>query len=147
MDPEPSWSWPRQAAVPLHVGRWRTVALLTVCCVCLQRSQEVEEASFTPGSGRLSTVSRGRRRRTGGCSKGRSDRCPHCWAKRAFSGLFLADRGRAWFICEGFQVILRVQAEALLTLGVCQDFKVGACISQAQEGGPALTPADLRSDF
>lgn len=27
----------------------------------------MEEASFTPGSGRLSTVSRGRRRRTGGC--------------------------------------------------------------------------------
>lgn len=37
-----------------------------------------------------------------------------------------AEGGRAWLICEGFQFILRAQADALLALGVSQDFKVGA---------------------
>lgn len=59
---------------------------------------------------------------------------------RAFSERLLAERGRAWSICEGFQFILKVQADALLTLGVCQDFKVGASVSQAQEEGPAVDP-------
>uniref|UniRef100_H3C9Y5 TATA box-binding protein-associated factor RNA polymerase I subunit B n=1 Tax=Tetraodon nigroviridis TaxID=99883 RepID=H3C9Y5_TETNG len=52
---------------------------------------DVGGASFTPGSSRISTVGRGRKSRTNG-------------------------PGRAWLLCEGFQFILKVQADALLTL-------------------------------
>lgn len=33
-------------------------------------------------------------------------------------------RAREWMICEGFQLILKLQAEALVDLGVCPQLKV-----------------------
>lgn len=31
---------------------------------------------------------------------------------------------RDWMVCEGFQLVLKLQAEALIDLGVCPQFKV-----------------------
>ncbi|XP_062266965.1 TATA box-binding protein-associated factor RNA polymerase I subunit B [Platichthys flesus] len=68
------------------------------CHNVIERTKEVVDTTFTPGSTRISTIGRGTR-----CRK--------------------PDRGRHWMICEGFQFILRNQADALLGLGVCAHFK------------------------
>ncbi|KAK1874708.1 Cleavage and polyadenylation specificity factor subunit 3, partial [Dissostichus eleginoides] len=63
-----------------------------------RRSREVVETTFTPGASRITTIGRGTRtKRTEG--------------------------GRQWKVCEGFQFILRNQADALLSLGVTPLFK------------------------
>lgn len=38
--------------------------------------------------------------------------------------LFVLERGHVWMVCEGFQFILKNQADALLALGVHPQFKV-----------------------
>ncbi|XP_019966163.1 TATA box-binding protein-associated factor RNA polymerase I subunit B isoform X2 [Paralichthys olivaceus] len=68
------------------------------CHNVIERTKEVVDTTFTPGSTRVSTIGRGTRRRR-------------------------PDRGRQWMICEGFQFILRNQANALLRLGVSAQFK------------------------
>ncbi|XP_070782239.1 TATA box-binding protein-associated factor RNA polymerase I subunit B [Enoplosus armatus] len=68
------------------------------CHNVIERTREVVDPNFTPGSTRISTIGRGAR------------------TKRA-------ERGRQWMICEGFQFILRNQATALLRLGVSPHFK------------------------
>ncbi|CAB1440601.1 unnamed protein product [Pleuronectes platessa] len=68
------------------------------CHNVIERTKEVVDTTFTPGSTRISTIGRGTRRRK-------------------------PDRGRHWMICEGFQFILRNQADALLGLGVSAHFK------------------------
>ncbi|XP_030261202.1 TATA box-binding protein-associated factor RNA polymerase I subunit B [Sparus aurata] len=68
------------------------------CHNVIERTREVVDPNFTPGSTRISTISRGSR------------------TKRP-------ERGRQWMICEGFQFILRNQADALLRLGVSPNFK------------------------
>ncbi|KAM9339387.1 TATA box-binding protein-associated factor RNA polymerase I subunit B [Symphorus nematophorus] len=68
------------------------------CHNVIERTKEVVDPNFTPGSSRISTISRGPR------------------TKRT-------ERGRRWMICEGFQFILRHQADALLELGVSPHFK------------------------
>ncbi|XP_051265533.1 TATA box-binding protein-associated factor RNA polymerase I subunit B [Dicentrarchus labrax] len=68
------------------------------CHTVIERTKEVVDSTFTPGSNRVSTIGRGpRNKRTEG--------------------------GRQWMICEGFQFILRNQADALLRLGVGPSFK------------------------
>lgn len=37
---------------------------------------------------------------------------------------FLIDEGWEWYVCEGFQLVLKQQAEALEALGVCPQMKV-----------------------
>uniref|UniRef100_A0A3Q3XJY7 TATA box-binding protein-associated factor RNA polymerase I subunit B n=1 Tax=Mola mola TaxID=94237 RepID=A0A3Q3XJY7_MOLML len=59
------------------------------CHNVIERSREVVDTAFTHGSSRISTISKGRR-----------------------------TKSRQWMICEGFQFILRNQADALLRLGV-----------------------------
>nr|XP_046229256.1 TATA box-binding protein-associated factor RNA polymerase I subunit B isoform X2 [Scatophagus argus] len=68
------------------------------CHNAIERTREVVDSTFTPGSSRVSTISKGTR------------------SKRT-------ERGRQWMICEGFQFILRNQANALLKLGVSPHFK------------------------
>lgn len=68
------------------------------CHMVIERTREVVDATFTPGANRISTIGRGAR------TKG-------------------PERGREWMICEGFQFILRNQADALLKLGVSPHFK------------------------
>uniref|UniRef100_A0A8C9ZKS9 TATA box-binding protein-associated factor RNA polymerase I subunit B n=1 Tax=Sander lucioperca TaxID=283035 RepID=A0A8C9ZKS9_SANLU len=68
------------------------------CHNVIERTREVVDPTFTPGSSRISTIGRGTR------------------TKRP-------ERGRQWVICEGFQFILRNQANALLKLGVSPRFK------------------------
>ncbi|KAK9531980.1 hypothetical protein VZT92_011365 [Zoarces viviparus] len=68
------------------------------CHNVIERTREVVDPNFTPGSARVSTIGRGTR------------------TKRA-------ERGRQWLICEGFQFILMKQADALVTLGVSPGFK------------------------
>ncbi|XP_026163959.1 TATA box-binding protein-associated factor RNA polymerase I subunit B [Mastacembelus armatus] len=68
------------------------------CHNVIERTREVVDTTFTPGSTRVSTISRGSR------------------TKRP-------ERGRQWMICEAFQLILRNQANALLRLGVHPHFK------------------------
>lgn len=36
----------------------------------------------------------------------------------------VADHGKDWMVCEGFQFILKQQAEALLAMGVRPELKV-----------------------
>lgn len=36
----------------------------------------------------------------------------------------LLDGGCEWYVCEGFQLVLKKQAEALEALGVCPQMKV-----------------------
>uniref|UniRef100_UPI003AB07611 TATA box-binding protein-associated factor RNA polymerase I subunit B-like n=1 Tax=Centroberyx gerrardi TaxID=166262 RepID=UPI003AB07611 len=62
------------------------------------RTREVVDTSFMIGSNRISSLSKGIR-------------------------LKKPEHGRQWMICEGFQFILRNQADALLQLGVCPAFK------------------------
>ncbi|KAM6992110.1 TATA box-binding protein-associated factor RNA polymerase I subunit B [Tautogolabrus adspersus] len=68
------------------------------CHNVIERTREVVDPTFTPGSSRISTIGRGSR------------------TKRS-------ERGRLWMICEGFQFILKNQADALLRLGVQTQFK------------------------
>lgn len=37
------------------------------------------------------------------------------------------DGGCEWYICEGFQLVLKKQVEALQALGVCPQMKVRGC--------------------
>ncbi|XP_034018292.1 TATA box-binding protein-associated factor RNA polymerase I subunit B [Thalassophryne amazonica] len=67
------------------------------CHNVIERIREVVEPTFTKSS-QVSTVGRGSR------NKG-------------------SESGCQWMVCEGFQVILRNQADALLRLGVCSQFK------------------------
>ncbi|XP_044024103.1 TATA box-binding protein-associated factor RNA polymerase I subunit B isoform X2 [Siniperca chuatsi] len=62
------------------------------------RTKEVVDPSYAPGSSRISTIGRGTKTKK-------------------------PERGRRWMICEGFQFILRNQANALLRLGVNPHFK------------------------
>lgn len=57
------------------------------------------------------------------------------WTWSCWSGLTVnccvsvgAKRGRQWMICEGFQMILKMQADALVTLGVSSRFRVSTRI-------------------
>ncbi|KAI3364674.1 hypothetical protein L3Q82_011449, partial [Scortum barcoo] len=68
------------------------------CHNVIERTREVVDPTFTPGSSRISTISRGTR------------------SKRQ-------ERGRQWMICEGFQFILRNQINALVGLGVSPHVK------------------------
>ncbi|TNN36456.1 TATA box-binding protein-associated factor RNA polymerase I subunit B [Liparis tanakae] len=68
------------------------------CHNVIERTREVVDPTFTLGSARISTIGRGTR------------------TKRPA-------RGRQWVVCEGFQFILRNQADALLSLGVSPRFK------------------------
>lgn len=69
------------------------------CHTLIERTREVvDSSSFAPGSSRVSQISRGPR------------------TKRA-------ERGYHWLVCEGFQFILKNQADALIRLGVSAHFK------------------------
>ncbi|XP_044232812.1 TATA box-binding protein-associated factor RNA polymerase I subunit B isoform X1 [Thunnus albacares] len=68
------------------------------CHNVIERTKEVVDLTFTPGSTRVSTINKGSRHKK-------------------------TERGRVWMICEGFQFILRNQADALLRLGVSPGFK------------------------
>ncbi|XP_072218175.1 TATA box-binding protein-associated factor RNA polymerase I subunit B [Leuresthes tenuis] len=70
------------------------------CHNVIERTREVVETSFIRGSSRITTVGKGPRTKK-------------------------SDRGRTWMVCEGFQFILKNQADALLRLGVAPDFKDG----------------------
>ncbi|XP_035473145.2 TATA box-binding protein-associated factor RNA polymerase I subunit B isoform X2 [Scophthalmus maximus] len=67
------------------------------CHNVIERTREVVDPTVIPGSSRISSISRGRRRRR--------------------------ESLRQWMICEAFQFILRNQANALLRLGVSAHFK------------------------
>ncbi|KAF7651367.1 hypothetical protein LDENG_00111810 [Lucifuga dentata] len=69
------------------------------CHNVIERTRDVIDQNFTPGSTRISTIGRGSRIKTS------------------------AGSGRAWLICEGFQFILRKQADSLLMLGVAPHFR------------------------
>ncbi|KAI1897367.1 hypothetical protein AGOR_G00082580 [Albula goreensis] len=68
------------------------------CHDVIERTQDVVDASYLANS-RISSISRGTKN------------------KRKL------DHGREWVVCEGFQFILKHQAEALLAMGVCPQFK------------------------
>ncbi|XP_071323992.1 TATA box-binding protein-associated factor RNA polymerase I subunit B [Trachinotus anak] len=68
------------------------------CHNVIERTREVVDLTFTPGSTRISTLGRGTRNKR-------------------------PESGRKWMVCEGFQFILRNQANALLRLGVSPHFK------------------------
>ncbi|KAJ8383271.1 hypothetical protein AAFF_G00222840 [Aldrovandia affinis] len=68
------------------------------CHNVIERTQEVVDTSYLVNS-RISTVSKKTRNKT------------------------KLEHGRDWLVCEGFQFILRQQADALLALGVCPQFK------------------------
>lgn len=67
------------------------------CHNVIERTREVEDPHFTLRSRRASYISKGPKNKTEG--------------------------GRQWFVCEGFQFILKNQAEALVKLGVNPRFK------------------------
>ncbi|KAM4522640.1 TATA box-binding protein-associated factor RNA polymerase I subunit B [Odontesthes bonariensis] len=68
------------------------------CHNVIERTREVAETTFVRGSTRITTLGRGPRTKR--------------W-----------ERGRTWMVCEGFQFILKNQADALLRLGVAPGFK------------------------
>nr|XP_043905528.1 TATA box-binding protein-associated factor RNA polymerase I subunit B isoform X2 [Solea senegalensis] len=68
------------------------------CHNVIERTKEVEDTYVDRGSIRVSTLSRGSRTKRSEC-------------------------GRQWMICEGFQFILKNQADALIALGVSSHFK------------------------
>uniref|UniRef100_A0A8D0LAD6 TATA box-binding protein-associated factor RNA polymerase I subunit B n=1 Tax=Sphenodon punctatus TaxID=8508 RepID=A0A8D0LAD6_SPHPU len=68
------------------------------CHSVIERTQEVSETNVIPNA-RVQTISRGLR-------KGKK-----------------LDKGWEWYVCEGFQCILRKQAEALQSLGVSPQMK------------------------
>lgn len=67
------------------------------CHNVIERTREVVDSSFVPGLNQISYISQGPKSKT--------------------------EKGRQWMVCEGFQFILRNQAEALVKLGVAQRFK------------------------
>ncbi|XP_066573374.1 TATA box-binding protein-associated factor RNA polymerase I subunit B isoform X2 [Amia ocellicauda] len=69
------------------------------CHNVIERTKEVDtEDVFTPST-RISSISRGLRKKKE------------------------LERGRDWMVCEGFQVILKLQADALIAMGVRPEFK------------------------
>ncbi|KAM3861470.1 TATA box-binding protein-associated factor RNA polymerase I subunit B [Diretmus argenteus] len=68
------------------------------CHNVIERTEEVVDTSFLTDPIRISNIAKGTRHKK-------------------------PERGRRWMICEGFQFILRDQADALLTLGVCPHLK------------------------
>ncbi|KAF6730374.1 TATA box-binding protein-associated factor RNA polymerase I subunit B [Oryzias melastigma] len=70
------------------------------CHNVIERTKEVVDLSFIQGANRISTLSRDSRKKTTG-------------------------GGHMWMVCEGFQVILMNQADALIRLGVHPHFKDG----------------------
>nr|XP_040026168.1 TATA box-binding protein-associated factor RNA polymerase I subunit B [Gasterosteus aculeatus aculeatus] len=68
------------------------------CHNVIERTKEVVDPNFNPGNSRVTAMGRGSR------------------TKRP-------ERGRQWVLCEGFQFILRSQADALVRLGVSPRFK------------------------
>ncbi|XP_029985161.1 TATA box-binding protein-associated factor RNA polymerase I subunit B [Sphaeramia orbicularis] len=68
------------------------------CHNVIERTKEVEDSNFNPGSSRVSTISSKKRK-------------------------LKQERGRQWMVCEGFQFILMDQADALVKLGVSKHFK------------------------
>lgn len=55
--------------------------------------------------------------------------CIHCWffvykGNKKLLLFFKLEEGWEWYVCEGFQLILKKQAEALEALGVCPQMKV-----------------------
>ncbi|XP_060947936.1 TATA box-binding protein-associated factor RNA polymerase I subunit B, partial [Limanda limanda] len=94
------------------------------CHNVIERTKEVVDTTFTPGSTRISTIGRGTRRRK-------------------------PEGGRQWRICEGFQFILRNQADALLGLGVSAHFKDQVLLQlwrlYLQKSRQAFTSRPLRS--
>lgn len=68
------------------------------CHNVIERTREVLDTTFIPGSNRITTISRGTRTRR-------------------------PEGGIVWMLCEGFQFILKNQADALLRLGVSPHFK------------------------
>ncbi|RVE56198.1 hypothetical protein OJAV_G00233630 [Oryzias javanicus] len=70
------------------------------CHNVIERTKEVTDLTFIQGANRISTLSRdSRAKKTGG--------------------------GHTWMVCEGFQLILMNQADALIGLGVHPHFKDG----------------------
>ncbi|XP_060773828.1 TATA box-binding protein-associated factor RNA polymerase I subunit B [Neoarius graeffei] len=69
------------------------------CHNVIERTKEVEDVNSLPLNSRISSLSSGKRKR--GEKEGARD----------------------WMVCEGFQLILKLQAEALVDLGVCPQFK------------------------
>ncbi|MCJ8743794.1 hypothetical protein PDJAM_G00098240 [Pangasius djambal] len=69
------------------------------CHNVIERTREVEDMSTLPFNSRISSLASGKRKRSG------------------------REGARDWMVCEGFQVILKLQAEALVDLGVCPQFK------------------------
>ncbi|XP_053469894.1 TATA box-binding protein-associated factor RNA polymerase I subunit B isoform X1 [Ictalurus furcatus] len=69
------------------------------CHNVIERMKEVEDMSRFTVNSRISSLSSSKR-------------------KREVKG-----RAREWMICEGFQLILKLQAEALVDLGVCPQLK------------------------
>ncbi|XP_014060329.2 TATA box-binding protein-associated factor RNA polymerase I subunit B isoform X1 [Salmo salar] len=69
------------------------------CHNVIERTKEVVDTNtFMIGASRVSSISKGTRRKK-------------------------LEQGREWMVCEGFQFILKHQAEALLAMGVCPQFK------------------------
>lgn len=99
-----------------------------------QRTKEVVDLSFLQVSNRVSSIRGARTKKAGQCQE-----CLfRCQNKVSWSGILchillncgfccLSECGRMWMICEGFQFILKNQADALLTLGVHPRFKVRHC--------------------
>ncbi|KAK5852515.1 hypothetical protein PBY51_006369 [Eleginops maclovinus] len=69
------------------------------CHNVIERTREVVDPNLTPGATRISTIGRGTRTKK-------------------------TEHGRQWKVCEGFQFILRNQADTLVSLGVSAHFKV-----------------------
>ncbi|XP_069028591.1 TATA box-binding protein-associated factor RNA polymerase I subunit B [Embiotoca jacksoni] len=68
------------------------------CHNVIERTKEVVDLTFMRGTTRVSTLGKGQRTKK-------------------------PERGHRWTICEGFQMILKNQADALLRLGVAPHFK------------------------
>ncbi|XP_063757510.1 LOW QUALITY PROTEIN: TATA box-binding protein-associated factor RNA polymerase I subunit B [Eleginops maclovinus] len=68
------------------------------CHNVIERTREVVDPNLTPGATRISTIGRGTRTKK-------------------------TEHGRQWKVCEGFQFILRNQADTLVSLGVSAHFK------------------------
>lgn len=100
-----------------------------------QRTKEVVDTNtFMIGASRVSSISKGTRRKKLGWSplscvinSYKQILLICCWLFcMCLNSLWLcvSEQGREWMVCEGFQFILKHQAEALLAMGVCPQFKV-----------------------
>ncbi|XP_019110221.2 TATA box-binding protein-associated factor RNA polymerase I subunit B isoform X2 [Larimichthys crocea] len=94
------------------------------CHNVIERTREVVDPTFTPGSSRVSTIGKGSRTKK-------------------------TERGHQWNICEGFQFILKKQAEALIRLGVSPRLKDEVLCElwrlYLQKSGQAFTDRPLTS--